>query len=172
MRTLRILVKGFLALSLMAGIAGGTWFTRGDHRVYAVRTGSMSSTFLPGDAVIDAPVSAELRVGDVITFRSQGVDGTGLTTHRIHGFKGSDIQTKGDANRTPDIALVPRANVVGRVIAGVPKGGYVLYFFSQWTGVAALMTALLALSMLWGLFFPASEDTEVTSPVCLNVRMA
>lgn len=167
MRELRMLVKGFSVLLLLIGIVGSVWFVRGDYRVYAVRTGSMSSTFVPGDAVIDAPVSGKLRVGDVITFHSQGVDGTALTTHRIHGFKGSAIQTKGDANGTPDISPVPRGNVVGKVISGIPRGGYVLYFFSQRAGVAALVSGLLALSLLWSLFFPAPERPDAT-PACLT----
>jgi hypothetical protein len=54
------------------------------------------------------------------------------------------------------------------VIRTIPHGGYVLYFFSQRAGIGALVAGLLALSLLWGLFFPASRD--VVSPLEQGAR--
>ncbi len=143
---------------LLLAISAGVWFTHEGYRVYAVRTGSMMPTYLPGDAVIDAPVRSRLHVGDVVTFHP--VSGSvAVTTHRVHRTTASNVQTKGDANRTPDPVPVARRNVVGRVIGGVPKGGYLLYFFTQRAGIAGLMAALFALCMLWGVFIPPARVT-------------
>ena len=156
MRLLGKVLLGTVMGLLLIAFAAGAWYTHQGYRVYAVRTGSMTPTYLPGDAVIDGPVRGPLRVGDVITFRPSA-GATTVTTHRIHHESASTVQTKGDANRTPDAVPVAKSNVVGRVIRGIPKGGYVLYFFTQRAGIAALMAALFALSMLWGLFFPAAR---------------
>jgi signal peptidase len=153
MRLLGKLLLGTLLGLLLIAFAAGAWFTHEGYRVYAVRTGSMTPTYVPGDAVIDGPVRGPLHVGDVVTFRPSRL-ATNVTTHRIHRVSRTTVQTKGDANRTPDPVRVARSNVVGRVIRGIPKGGYVLYFFTQRAGIGALMAALFALCMLWSLFFP------------------
>jgi signal peptidase len=153
-----------LAIAVALGLAVGAAVAWHDgYRMYAVRTGSMTPTYPTGALVIDAPASsATPAVGDVITFRIA----SGLVTHRIHGISSAGYTTKGDANPTPDAWTVPRTSVVGHVIAGAPDVGYLLVFFQQPTGAATVVTSLLALSLLWGLFFPSDEAdaTETARP--------
>lgn len=165
MKLLRRTVMSLLVCGALTLAGAAVWFSHEGYRVYAVRTGSMVPTLRPGDAVLDAPAGRPLRTGQIVTFRSVG-GGMAVTTHRIHHLDKSSIQTKGDANRTPDTARVHRPGVVGSVIATVPYGGYVLYFFSQAAGVASLVTALLGLVLLWTLFFPATR-TVGASPAPL-----
>lgn len=125
------------------------------YRVYAVRTGSMAPTYPTGSVVIDAPVAGQtLAVGDVVTFRTAG----GLVTHRLHSRTPAGWLTKGDANRTPDPWTVPARNIVGHVAVGVPRGGYVLIFLAQPTGVLSLVLLALSLWCSWSLFFPDRKD--------------
>jgi signal peptidase len=145
-----------LALLAVVGGAAVAW-SRG-YRVYAVKTGSMTPTFRPGDLVIDKAADGHYPKGSVVTFRSSG-GGAGVTTHRVHARNAAGLQTKGDANRTPDVTPVKPANVVGRVVAGVPHGGYVLVFFRQPAGIASTMTLVLSVFLSWSLFFPPAAAT-------------
>jgi len=149
----RVLVSLLVAVAL--GLAAGAAVAWHDgYRLYAVRTGSMTPTYPTGALVVDAPASSGTpAVGDVITFHVA----SGLVTHRVYGISAAGYTTKGDANPTPDAWTIPRENVVGHVIAGAPDVGYLLVFFQQPTGAVTVVTSLLALSLLWGLFFPPEE---------------
>lgn len=144
------------ALLLVLAVAGcGAVLWGAGYRLYAVQTGSMTPTYRPGDLVVTGPATGELSAGDVITFTSPG--GHGLTTHRIAAVGSDGITTQGDANTTPDVAVLDRDDVVGRVVAGVPRGGYLLVFFQQPSGSASVMTALVNLLLLWRVFFPSTD---------------
>lgn len=152
---------------VVAGTAGALWSN--GYRLYAVRTGSMTPTYLPGDLVVDGPTSATYRVGTVVTFR-HGTSPDAVTTHRVHAVTRAGLQTKGDANRSPDPTPVATSQVLGRVVAGVPRGGYLLVFLQQPAGVGATMTLVLSLVLAWRMFFPAprrpraGSDTPAGAP--------
>lgn len=157
MRTVKRCLLALLAAVLLCAAGAAVVFWHQGYRVYAVRTGSMTPTYLPGDFVIDAPPGGSYPVGTVVTFRSHG-GVSPVTTHRVHGKTAEGLETKGDANRTPDVAPVAPENVVGRVIAGVPNGGYVLVFLQQPAGVGSVMAVLLSLVFSWRVFFPPAEE--------------
>ena len=76
---------------------------------YVIVSGSMSGTYDRGSLVFDEVVPvADLRVGDVITYRPPpGAGPTGLVTHRIAAIRrdergGRVFRTRGDANPTVD----------------------------------------------------------------------
>ncbi len=118
----------------------------------------MTPTYPTGDLVMVAP-AAHYAVGDVITFRTHsGPDS--VVTHRVNAVTAEGLETKGDANATPDIAPVAPQNVVGRVIASVPQGGYALVYLQQPAGIASVVTVLLALFLSWSLFFPPPANPE------------
>jgi signal peptidase len=148
-----------IMLGVVAAAAVSYWHD--GYRVYAVQTGSMTPTYRPGDLVVDAPASGPYRVGDVVTFRSAA--GSGRTTHRVHGYAGEALRTKGDANRSADPVPIALGDVVGRVIGAVPRGGYAVVFLQQPTGAASLMALVLTLWMSWGLFFPQSPARPQSS---------
>jgi signal peptidase len=118
----------------------------------------MTPTYSTGSLVVDRPVSSSFRaaVGDVITFRAQD----GLVTHRVHELTRQGIKTKGDANRTEDPWTLPARNVVGHVVAGVPRGGYVLVFLKQPTGVPSLMLLMVSVALAWSVFFGTPERPD------------
>jgi signal peptidase len=150
---LRSLVTLFaLALAAVPVAAAVLWHQ--GYRVYAVRTGSMTPAYPTGAMVLDGPVPRQISPGDVITFGSSG--SAALTTHRVVQVKGDLLQTKGDANSVADPATVNRASVVGQVLTGIDAGGYVLVFLKQPSGIASVMTMLLSLVLLRGLYFPPS----------------
>lgn len=145
-------LKLLLAMALIAGAAAIGVLWHEGYRAYVVHTGSMTGTYDPGDLIIDKPMTDALHVGQVITFR-HSAKATDVVTHRIVSFKNGAIQTKGDANPAPDVWNIPRSFVRGEVAASIPKGGFVVYFFRQPAGVAAAVTSVIALLLLYGLFF-------------------
>jgi len=68
---------GLLAWARLDGL---TWSQLG-LRPYVVRTGSMSPTIQPGDAVLAVATQTHPRPGEVITFR---LPADGFVTHRVH----------------------------------------------------------------------------------------
>jgi signal peptidase len=144
------------ALGLLVMVLGAAWTWHDGYRLYAVRTGSMTPTFPTGALVVAAPLGGPVVPGDVVVFRSGG---TGLTTHRVVTVSGDLLQTKGDANETPDVGAVPQSAVIGRVVAGTPRLGYVVVFLQQPPGVASVMTMLLCLMLLRSMFFATPHPT-------------
>ncbi len=143
-----------LLAALVLGVcAVGVLGWQQGYRLYAVRTGSMAPTFPTGALLVDAPAASAPAVGDVVTFRTQD----GLVTHRVHGLSPAGLSTKGDANRTPDAWTVPADKVVGHVVVGVPRAGYLLVFLRQPTGVPSLMLLLVSSLLAWSFFFPGHQ---------------
>lgn len=96
-----------------------------------VTSGSMRPAIRAGDLVVSrAPGSGEatgLAPGTIVTFHA--ADNPVLITHRIvrsaTNASGSPvIITKGDANRTADIAPVRPRDIVGITTRVIPRAGY------------------------------------------------
>jgi len=122
------------------------------HVVLTLLSGSMTPTIDTGDLAIDKTVTMaqanNLHVGQIITFQightptNQPV----FVTHRIVGVLSITNQstgamqhmytTKGDANNTPDAALVSPSQVLGVYQWRVPYGGYVAAFIHTRGGFA------------------------------------
>jgi len=153
---------GLLVLVVLS--VGGVAFTlrAAGYEKYIVRTGSMVPTIRPGDLVIDKPASAGYAVGDVITFRHG--ESSDLVTHRIFEITAAGIKTKGDANPAADAWTIPLHFVQGVVVLTVPKGGYIVAFLSQPAGIGAIALVIVALTLLWRLFFPSeSSEAEIAA---------
>jgi len=155
--TTLLLAAGVLlgALMVLPALAG--------YQRYVIVSGSMTGTYDRGSVVFDQVVPvAELRVGDVITYRPPPGSGpAGLVTHRIAAITRDErgeavFRTKGDANATADpwtFSLPgPRQ---ARVRASVPYAGFALAALSDRrvrmlvVGLPALLIALSSLAGLW-----------------------
>lgn len=129
---------------------------------YAIVSGSMTGTYDRGTLVLDEVVpSADLRVGDVITYMPPaGAGPDHLITHRI-AWIGQDAsgqrsyRTKGDANETADPWTFRLGATQARVKAGIPHAGTVLTALSGRRGrmiaiaLPALLIAAVSLLRLW-----------------------
>jgi signal peptidase len=134
-----------------AAIAGIAWHE--GYRIYVVHTGSMTPSLNPGDAVLDRPASTSVRRGEVVTFGvHSGPDS--VVTHRVASVSDGGIKTKGDANRSVDPWTVQLSDVVGSKLLTLPYGGYVVVYLQHPQGIASVLTALIAMILLWYLFFP------------------
>jgi signal peptidase I len=147
-----LLFGAILALSALMG-----W------QRYVIVSGSMTGTYDRGSLVLDEVVPvAELKVGDVITYRPPAGSGPeGLVTHRIASITSGDdggrvFRTKGDANEAADPwTFTLREGQQARVKAGIPYVGFAVAALSRRdlrmlvVGLPALLIALMSLGGLW-----------------------
>jgi len=81
-----------------------------------IQSGSMEPT-LPVRAIAFTLPTDTLKPGDIITF--QQADDDRAVTHRFIGYADDgSLNTKGDANATPDVREVPlqKSDVIGKVV--------------------------------------------------------
>lgn len=105
-RTARVLcaLPPALAVTALLALAVGPWIL--GYRVLTVLSGSMSPHVPAGALIVTRPAPAgDLRVGDVITYRSPGAQSIVLT-HRVVELVEPGVEplvrTKGDANDAVD----------------------------------------------------------------------
>jgi signal peptidase len=139
---LALLLLAVLAVLLAPHVLG--W------RYGILRSGSMSPAMPAGAAIVLVPAGADqIRVGDVITFRSAANRGL-LVTHRVFEVTTDDagqlaFRTKGDANKDPDGALATPDRLIGRVVYSVPHAGQIANQLHTKTGFLILMVIPTAL---------------------------
>lgn len=172
-----IALIGVVAIGL-GGIVLGRVLPALGHPVFVVAGPSMTPTIDVGSAVILDPVTpADLEVRDVVSLRSG--DGRATFTHRIVRLaeRGGAIwiETKGDANATPDPSITPATAVVGRVSLALPGAGYLLTLLSAPVGVLLVLSTGATLMVLsWFLesleFERRRRRSVVDQPVVLAER--
>lgn len=135
LRTGRLLKAAGALATVVVVLAGAGAITllgigprSGRYATLTVLSGSMAPTIAPGSVVIVQPIDlADLRAGDVIAFQAP-IDGRPTVTHRVVEIERRGprplVQTKGDANSSPDpwkVALGPGPG--WRVWHVVPEAG-------------------------------------------------
>lgn len=135
-----VLVVGALVLAVLLATPGLV----GAEASYVVYSDSMSPAIEAGDVIVVQSVEpADLTAGDVITFSSASRADAAPVTHRIVGVEdsGSSLQfeTQGDANDSPDQALVDASQVRGTVWFTIPLVGHVVAFASTDAGLIVLV---------------------------------
>ncbi len=106
------------------------WFIAGLFPVYPVTimSGSMEPLVYPGDVVVIERTSAdEIKIGDIVQYWSNEF----FIIHRVIDIDVVDDATvyitKGDNNNVRDLKPVKAAQIRGKVVATVPKLGYLTY---------------------------------------------
>ncbi|MDO4363228.1 MAG: signal peptidase I [Clostridia bacterium] len=106
-----------------------------------VLTDSMNPDIESGDLVICHTEKAEnVKVGDVISFFDPMGNGESVVTHRVVEITTDNDGnlawvTKGDANNTNDLAIVPAENLVGVYQRKIPNMGNVAMFMQTTQGL-------------------------------------
>jgi len=150
MRPLRLILSALIGMLIAFGIlvpAASILAPAVGRQVFAIRGQSMAPIIPMGAAIIvvERPIS-ELRVGDVVTWRAAN---GAYVTHRVLQVVEENgelfVQTKGDANDSPDPSAVPEDAIVGVVDSWVPLAGYALIMMSTPTGLVSWLSFGLAL---------------------------
>ena len=159
---LRRIVIGVAAVLVIAAAASVASAWHQGYRAYVVQTGSMVPTFRPGDAVCDGRRPADTALATPITVA-------------IGGDRASPIDSSRSTSRA---CSTPRATRTGPRTSGqLPptrvrawSTGCCRRWATSWsscvrsTGVAGVMTSALSLILLWGICFPAEQDTRLHRP--------
>jgi len=115
-------------------------------KVYSVQSGSMRPTLPPGSLIIVKSVDY-YRPGDIITFKAENnysnQKDSQVITHRLievrEAKQGVEYLTKGEANAIPDVELVKRDLVFGKVIFSIPLLGFPVAFTKTLPGLIFLI---------------------------------
>ena len=125
------------------------------YEIYNVETGSMSPAIPVGSVIFVEKVEpTEVKEGDIITFRNEGV----MVTHRVTANNKLEGQfvTKGDANEIEDMEPVPYSLLMGKVVKYFPVFGKLLVVYNSMLGkvyilgIAACGVLLLILGSMLG----------------------
>ena len=124
--------------------------------IYTIASGAMVPNINIYDAVINMRVDDpnDLKVGDVITFRSSSPTNYNMTvTHRIKAItkdtEGNTCYvTKGDANSIEDEVCAKYKNVIGKVIIKIPGVGHIQRFLAS--GIGWLLFILIPALIIIG----------------------
>ncbi len=122
--------------------------------LYMIISPSMVPNINVYDVVLNKKVNdvKDLKVGDVITFKSNSIISNGLTvTHRINKIDKKDgkliFTTKGDNNQNVDSGTVTQDNIYGKVILKLPQLGRVTSFLGN-KGVWLIVVVIPALGII------------------------
>jgi signal peptidase I len=131
-----------LSLTLLASLLTVTATSLLGYSSYVIYSGSMEPTVKVGSLLLSRPVDAnDLRVGDIITYRSPGNNTT--LTHRILDMRQEDgewaFKTKGDASLGPDPNEVILRGQVTKMAFDIPYLGYVVDFARSTPGIALFL---------------------------------
>ncbi len=129
-------------------------------------SGSMNPVIRVGDEVIEQRVPPlEAKIGDVVTFKSP--DSGKILTHRVVQMRvfGSWVAfvTRGDANTGFERWSVSEDGTIGKVVARIPKLGYVTNRAGSRmgrVGLIALPVLLLGMFELWRIWRPRDGDAS------------
>jgi len=136
-------------LAVLGAVAYGLLFL-GGYRPVVVYSGSMEPTLGVGSlALVERVPSAEVRVGDVLTFADPAQSGR-LVTHRVvetveRREGGLAYRTKGDANTHRDPWAIALPEDAGRLAFDVPYVGYALWYAKTREARTALVLFLAGL---------------------------
>lgn len=173
-RITRVLGYAGVTLSFATLAALGLGPRTGQYQVLTVLSGSMAPTISAGSLVVVRPVDpAQLRIGDVITYRIP-VQDRRVVTHRVVEMLDPGttptVRTRGDALEEPDAWTTRFASgPVWRVETDLPYAGHGLRTMQEpivrhLTVIGA--PVLLALTLLARIWRPArrNDSVSLTSP--------
>lgn len=108
-------LRRFIIFLLLVAVAVVGYMKASGYQVFTITTGSMRPMYSEGEKVLVKPISFdELKVGDVITFRS----GSDNVTHMVCEINAEDrtVSTIGINNSFEDITPVAEDEIVGTVV--------------------------------------------------------
>ena len=123
------------------------------YKPFVVLSGSMEPQIKTGSiAYNNTHVKAEdVKAGDVIVFKTEKT----YVTHRVVSInENNSFTTKGDANKTEDLAPVKFENFKGKTVFSIPYLGKILNLMKSRIGIFILLSAV-GINIVYAIF---SED--------------
>ncbi len=137
------------------------------YRYYDILTGSMEPAYSVGDLIfVKVTDSADINVGDVITFNPGSTDDSYLThrvAEKLEDYQGTGVicfKTMGDANESEDPFIIDQSRVIGIVKFSIPFLGYIILF------VQSHYIMVIIFIVLFSLFFTLLKKlTDVSAEI-------
>ena len=164
MSVIRFVVSSLVTITVAAVLAVTAFLitiVTAGYRPYVVLSGSMEPEIRTGSiCLIDTGYRyEELKVGDVIAFTNGRIS----VTHRVHEIRDGLIQTKGDANESPDHYFIGEGNYIGKYAWSVPYAGYAVSWLQTKRGMILTVTGMIALMLLDALVGAVYEERKVNT---------
>jgi len=123
------ILKGILFAGFLAALAPAFIFLKG----YIILSGSMEPAVGTGSlCLVNRLIPYDMiEPGDIIAFTTSL---SGTAVHRVAGFDGEGLITKGDANRIEDGERVGREAYLGKAVLAIPYLGRILNVFGNTFG--------------------------------------
>lgn len=144
-----------MVASLVVFLAIGVGPHTNRYRTLSVLTGSMEPVMPVGSMIVATPVSVgDLRVGDIVAYQAP-IEDHRVVTHRVVKIVRAGgavaIQTKGDANSSPDPWMAKvESPVVWRVRMVVPlAGSWIHALRSPLVSKTLVLAVPFVLAVLW-----------------------
>lgn len=145
-----LILSVICCIMVIAQVMSKGYVNIGGYSFFHVVTGSMEPTIPKGSLIINKREEIEeIKVGDIICFRSQESYMLGQTiTHRVvEKKKGKDgniyLETRGDANYASDGYYVTSQNLIGEVVFYTGKGNIIANIISFLTTKMGFMTCIV-----------------------------
>jgi signal peptidase I len=141
-KILKIIINAILILLVILGVFVVFSFVPfpGNYKIFTVQSGSMEPKIRTGSLIFVKP-EADYAVGDIIT-RKTG-DPKVTVTHRVYSkaeVQGKIfLETKGDANSSPDMEKFTQDDVIGKEIIAIPFLGFPVSYAKTTQGLILLI---------------------------------
>lgn len=147
---LTIILNSLLLVLVIILVLINHWSKQGNQAPFqlkSVLSGSMAKSYPQGSLLLIKRVRPEMiEVNDVITFQI----GQDSVSHRVNQLATKDPRqfvTKGDSNQLVDSQVIGEDELIGKVIAGIPKLGNFLTAAQTKNGRMAVILTLLAIAI-------------------------
>ena len=152
-----ILVSALYAFTTLATKDDGSVSNLAGFTPMTVQSDSMSPTFNQGDLIVIKQCdTADLQVGDIVTFHTIVDNQYALNTHRIvaidelngmHSFT-----TKGDNNDIADQHVISDGDIVGKYVLKIPYLGKVMDILSSSAGFLVIIVIPMLLFFIYQVY--------------------
>ncbi|MEI6144139.1 MAG: signal peptidase I [Candidatus Berkelbacteria bacterium] len=173
-KILAIIGNVILMILIIIGVFVGVTLLpiKNNFKLLAVTSGSMEPTIHTGSLAIIKSAS-EYKVGDIITFKkADSTSDKETTTHRIFSTSNVGgveyIETKGDANKTPDMSKITKNQIVGKYRFSVALLGYLLKYLKTLPGLILIIVIPAVIIVYEEVKKIARESKEIIAKKRLN----
>lgn len=156
-KTLSIIATGFTILVLLAAVAFMGPKVIGLNP-YIVESGSMEPLIPTGGIAYINTKDTDVNVGDVVTYRIEGLDQEKLVTHRIIREEDGKFIMQGDANDSEDQNPVSKDQIIGTYSYSIPKLGFI--FAKQDKLIPLIVLWIVGLNVLAMIARTITDKTE------------
>ena len=156
-KTLSIIATGFTILVLLAAVAFMGPKVIGLNP-YIVESGSMEPLIPTGGIAYINIKDTDISVGDVVTYRIEGLDQEKLVTHRIIREEDGKFIMQGDANDSEDQNPVSKDQIIGTYSYSIPKLGFI--FAKQDKLIPLIVLWIVGLNVLAMIARTITDKTE------------